>query len=134
MSSLADRVRLALTKRQISQAVLARETKLSTAYISQICNGVRTNMTEKTAEQIANVLGVGATWLIHGTGPMDKSISQKEKIANLAIQILKDEDSWFRTTLIEAILKLSPEQLAKVEAFVKTIAATAPIEQKKEEL
>lgn len=81
--SLAERVKLALDQRKISRRTASSMAGLGTGYLSMIINGHRTNITEKTAKAIAEVLHVRSTWLLTGDGPMTDDGELPETRENL---------------------------------------------------
>jgi transcriptional regulator with XRE-family HTH domain len=71
----AERLKMALEKKQISSHFLAKSASLSPSLVSQIILGKR-KMSYESAEKLAEVLGVPAIWLYKGEGEMESEGKQ----------------------------------------------------------
>lgn len=89
---LAERLKLALRAAELTQSLLAEKLSVSSAAVSQWLTGKK-EPSRETLRQVAEVLGVDASWLEYGTGA-----SPKENLDNKRKQY-RELTSWvFRPT------------------------------------
>lgn len=70
MSTLADRIKMALAFRRMSQADLAREIDIAQPSVNNWATGETKSLRAEVAVKAAKALGVRVEWLVFGSGPM----------------------------------------------------------------
>lgn len=95
MKTLADRVRVELSKKRVSQQWLAEQVGVSQQAIAKVVNGE--TRSPKNILEIANALGVNAHWLKTGEGLPDEQVvtklysEEKDELHNLRVDLLDAE-------------------------------------------
>ena len=71
MNTLAQRIQLAMSRKNLSQADLARVTGAARSSVTNWLNGRTQNLKGKNLVKAAVALGVTTDWLAYGIGEMD---------------------------------------------------------------
>nr|DAF67509.1 MAG TPA: Repressor protein CI [Caudoviricetes sp.] len=114
--SFSTRLQQAMDDKQIRPAELSRMTGIGEGAISQYRKGAY-KAGQRNLEKLATALGVSIQWLM-GMDSSDDSSADTNKTSPAEIdEGLLDEQ------LIDRLCRLSPEELAKVDAFVQGLLA-----------
>lgn len=73
MNTLAERLQLAMSRKNLSQADLARVTGAARSSVTNWLNGRTQNLKGKNLVRAAAALGVSTDWLAYGIGEIDTS-------------------------------------------------------------
>lgn len=79
MSTLSERVRLALNDSELSQSDLARRVGIAPASVNGWLSGSTKSLKAETANKAAKALGVNTLWLISGQGEMKPTANQNQQ-------------------------------------------------------
>ncbi len=71
---LNKRLRLLMEENNLSQADLAKKLNISSAYVSQLLSGTKTNISRKLGIAISNIFNVNYDWIKSGEGEMRNDI------------------------------------------------------------
>lgn len=93
MKTLKDRLALALEKRQMTQAELARATKTTEAAVSLWMNGTSKSMRSKALALAAAHLGCNMAWLANGSGVSGLGIDDVAAAQQQHLDSLSDQES-----------------------------------------
>lgn len=105
MKTLADRVRVELSKKRVSQQWLAEQVGVSQQAIAKVVNGE--TKSPKNILEIAGALGVDVHWLKTGKGSPDANV--------FAFTPEKDDDHALRVDLLDAELAAHSSGIINVE-------------------
>ena len=73
MNTLAERLKFAMSRKNLTQADLARVSGAARSSVTNWLNGRTQNLKGKNLVKISGVLGVSTDWLAYGTGEIDSS-------------------------------------------------------------
>ena len=104
---MKDRINLIIQKSNINKTKFAERLNVSTAYVSQMCSGVR-EPSDRTISDICREFGVNEVWLRTGEGEPDQKRTRQEEIVRFAVQTYKSDDE-FRKAFVAMLAKLDPE-------------------------
>ena len=104
---MKDRINLIIQKSNINKTKFAERLNVSTAYVSQMCSGVR-EPSDRTISDICREFGVNEVWLRTGEGEPDQKRTRQEEIMRFAVQTYKSDDE-FRKAFVAMLAKLDPE-------------------------
>ena len=79
MSTLSERVRLALNDSELSQSDLARRVGIAPASVNGGLSGSTKSLKAEPANKAAKALGVNTLWLISGQGEMKPTANQNQQ-------------------------------------------------------
>lgn len=119
MDKKNERITELRMKLNLTMEAFGERIGLSRQSISNIENG-RRSVTNRMVMAVCREFGVSEAWLEDGTGEMFKSATSEEKLLDLAVQLGIGES--FRKRLINALLRLSEDELARAEQFVNELA------------
>lgn len=91
------------------------------ATVSRIENGVN-NLTDQMVVSICREYGASKAWLRDGIGEMFVPITQNEKIARFAGELMKDETPEFRRQLVEILADLDDDGWEALACFAEKLA------------
>lgn len=80
-----------LDEAKCSKTVAAKKIGVSSAYLSQLCSGVR-NPSDRTISDICRVFGVDPIWLRTGVGEMFSPQSREEELAEIFAKVQIGDD------------------------------------------
>ena len=111
----ANRIREALQKSGLKQADVARLTGIPKSALSQYISGAFEPKQDRI-ELLARTFGVSEAWLMGYDTPDPATDTNKTSPAEIDEGLLDEQ-------IIERLCSLSPEELAKVDAFVQGLLA-----------
>lgn len=117
---MKDRITALRKDLGMSQAKFAEELSMTRTYISLVENGER-NLSARSINDICRLYGVNKDWLENGTGEMYAPKSREKELADMAYQIMHEEDD-FRKKLVETMLKLDEKQLEFLRNLANRLA------------
>ena len=91
------------------------------ATVSRIENGVN-NLSDQMVVSICREYGVSEEWLRDGIGEMFVPVTQNEKIARFAGELMKDETPEFRRQLVEILADLDDDGWEALACFAEKLA------------
>jgi transcriptional regulator with XRE-family HTH domain len=94
---------------------------VSRSAISKIEKNER-GLTDLMSASICREYGVSEEWLRDGIGEMIVPVTQNEKIARFAGELMKDETPEFRRQLVEILADLNDEQWDALADFAEKLA------------
>lgn len=106
----------------MTKTKFAEQLNVSTAFVSQICTGVR-DPSDRTISDICRVFSVSEAWLRDGIGEMFVSRTMNQELAMMANSLMSESDDSFRKRFIAALLEIPPELWPHVEQFISKLAA-----------
>lgn len=80
------------------------------------------NLTDQMALAICREYGVSEEWLRDGIGEMFVPVTQNEKIARFAGELMKDETPEFRRQLVEILADLDDDGWEALACFAEKLA------------
>ena len=89
--------------------------------LSNIENG-RNGISDRTILSICREYGVSEEWLRDGIGEMFVPVTQNEKIARFAGELMKDETPEFRRQLVEILADLDDDGWEALACFAEKLA------------
>ena len=110
---LNERINILIEKLNISKAKFAERLKISQAYVSQLCSGVR-DPSERTIQDICREFGCNEVWLRTGEGEPFKERTREEEIMRAAVQTVKGSNE-FRKALAYMWAQLDEEDWDNLE-------------------
>ena len=108
-----ERINILIEKLNISKAKFAERLKISQAYVSQLCSGVR-DPSERTIQDICREFGCNEVWLRTGEGEPFKERTREEEIMRAAVQTVKGSNE-FRKALAYMFAQMDEEDWANLE-------------------
>lgn len=91
------------------------------ATVSRIENGVN-NLSDQMVVSICREYGVSEEWLRDGIGEMFVPVTQNEKIARFAGELMKGETPEFRRQLVEILADLDDDGWEALACFAEKLA------------
>lgn len=104
---------------KISKTKFASQINVSSAFISQVCSGVRTP-SDRTISDICREFNVNEAWLRTGEGEMFVTQTRAEEIEGFIKEILQ-EDSDFRRRLVSVLARMTPDEWELLERKAREI-------------
>lgn len=108
-----ERIRDVRKDAKETQDLFASKLSISSNYVYMIEHGLR-EPSERTLKDICRIYNINETWLLTGEGNMHGEITREQRIANITAAIFED-DSDFRSALIDTIIGLDKDQLAVLQ-------------------
>ena len=102
----------------ITQAQLADALHVSKPTIEAYEYG-RTEITERSFNDICRIYNVNEEWLKEGTGPMYKPRSENEIIAQFVNDVMESKSDDFKKRLINALSQLDEDEWKVLEELAK---------------
>ena len=103
-----------------TQEVFSTKIGLSRNFIAQMETGAKVP-SDRTINDICREYEVNEDWLRYGVGEMFKPKTREDSIAELTIELLKDEPDSFRNRVVSALAKLSSDEWEVLEELVNDI-------------
>lgn len=122
MDTLSERLQYILKLKDISQGELARQSGLTTAYISQLVTGKRTNMTAKTATAMGAAIRINPDWILTGKGEIEIPEDRTTEIARITGTLLRTSPESFQARVITVLSQLSSEEWDVLEGIAVKLA------------
>lgn len=113
METINDRVVSLIDKLGIKKGEFAERVRITPAFVSQICSGVR-QPSDRTISDICREFGVNELWLLKGEGEPFKQLSRYEELSSFFGDLMKSEPD-VRHRLIAAIARCDIEELRMLE-------------------
>ena len=107
-----------LDEAKCSKTVAAEKIGISSAYLSQLCSGVR-NPSDRTISDICRVFGVDPIWLRTGVGEMFSPQSREEELAEIFARVQIGDDD--KSRLIRAMARMPDEAFPAFLQFVEQL-------------
>lgn len=107
-----------LDEAKCSKTVAAKKIGVSSAYLSQLCSGVR-NPSDRTISDICRVFGVDPIWLRTGVGEMFSPQSREEELAEIFAKVQIGDDD--KSRLIRAMARMPDEAFPAFLQFVEQL-------------
>lgn len=82
----------------------------------------KSGMSDRTLLAICREYGVSEEWLRDGIGEMFVPVTQNEKIARFAGELMKDETPEFRRQLVEILADLDDDDWEALACFAEKLA------------
>lgn len=118
ITTFANRLYYAMSLRNVTQAELARKTKIAEASISQYTTGKFTPRSDKVYI-IAQALDVAENWLLGFDVPMERKVG---KAVQNDFEIYIDKQT---KEMVEAFVELNPSDREMLIGFAKRLAGYA---------
>ena len=122
MDTLSERLQYILKLKDISQGELARQSGLTTAYISQLVTGKRTNMTVKTATAMGAAIRINPDWILTGKGEIEIPEDRTTEIARITGTLLRTSPESVQARVITVLSQLSSEEWDVLEGIAVKLA------------
>lgn len=104
---MKDRIILVISNSGLTKSKFAERLKITPAFLSQICSGVRTP-SDRTISDICREFRVDETWLRTGEGKMRADSTQRDQIEQFFNDVLTSAPDE-RSDCLAAMAKLPPE-------------------------
>lgn len=121
MNEINKRIADAIAAKGMKKSEVARQIKVSPAFISQLCSGAALP-SERTIIDIARVCGVNEIWLRSGEGEMFQAMTENEELAAYLGDVMHDEPESFRRRLTLEMKNWTPEVWQMLEDICKRLA------------
>lgn len=123
MNEINKRIADAIATKGIKKSEVARQIKVSPAFISQLCSGAALP-SERTIIDIARVCGVNEIWLRTGEGEMFQAMTENEELAAYAGDVLAAAPEDIRKRFLAAQARWTPEMWAVFAKIVDSFTET----------
>lgn len=120
MEKMNERIVELIDALHIKKADFAERIRVSQAYVSQMCSGVRMP-SDRTISDICREFNVNELWLRTGEGNMLRERSRNDELAAFFGDLLKSEPD-FRHRLISVLSRLSVEEWELLEKKARELA------------
>lgn len=114
------RNRVGQNGKKMTQDEFASRLNLSRSFINQIEVGAK-NPSDRTILDICREFNVNEEWLRTGEGEMFIPKTREDAIADLTLELLKDEPDSFRNRVVSALAKMSVEEWKVLEKMFDDI-------------
>ena len=114
-----ERFLFVLSEFGYSKSKAAEELRVSPAYVSQLCSGVR-DPSDRTISDICRIFDIQEDWLRHGLEPMRAAKSKEEEIAELVGSALTGSND-FKHAVIRMICSRSDDELKALENALRAV-------------
>lgn len=123
MNEINKRIADAIATKGIKKSEVARQIKVSPAFISQLCSGAALP-SERTIIDIARVCGVNEIWLRTGEGEMFQAMTENEELAAYAGDVLAAAPEDIRKRFLAVQARWTPEMWAVFAKIVDSFTET----------
>lgn len=123
MNEINKRIADAIATKGIKKSEVARQIKVSPAFISQLCSGAALP-SERTIIDIARVCGVNEIWLRTGEGEMFQAMTENEELSAYAGDVLAAAPDDIRKRFLAAQAKWTPDVWAVFAKIVDSFTET----------
>lgn len=123
MNEINKRIADAITTKNIKKSEVARQVKVSPAFISQLCSGAALP-SDRTIIDIARVCGVNEIWLRTGEGEMFQAMTENEELSAYAGDVLAAAPDDIRKRFLAAQAKWTPDMWAVFAKIVDSFTET----------
>lgn len=123
MNEINKRIADAIATKGIKKSEVARQIKVSPAFISQLCSGAALP-SERTIIDIARVCGVNEIWLRTGEGEMFQAMTENEELSAYAGDVLAAAPDDIRKRFLAAQAKWTPDMWAVFAKIVDSFTET----------
>ena len=119
VARLQDRLKEALSKRNVKPIGLSEKLDISRGTISRYLSGETAPKADRL-HQICSVLNVSEAWMLGYDVPMERTTEQKknDSIVRFVAQMRKDNDFY---DVVSDLADLQPEEYAVVKAMISTL-------------
>lgn len=123
MNEINKRIADAIAAKGIKKSEVARQVKVSPAFISQLCSGAALP-SDRTIIDIARVCGVNEIWLRTGEGDMFQAMTENEELSAYAGDVLAAAPDDIRKRFLAAQAKWTPDMWAVFAKIVDSFTET----------
>lgn len=123
MNEINKRIADAIAAKGIKKSEVARQVKVSPAFISQLCSGAALP-SDRTIIDIARVCGVNEIWLRTGEGEMFQAMTENEELSAYAGDVLAAAPDDIRKRFLAAQAKWTPDMWAVFAKIVDSFTET----------
>lgn len=102
----------------LNQQEFASRLEIGRSSIANYEAGTR-EPTSSVISLICQIWNVNRDWLVYGTGKMFIDTSEYDDIRNMVETLLADESADLKRRLVSAVLRLSPDQIARAVDWIK---------------
>lgn len=127
---MKDRINLVIRDSALTKSKFAERLKITPAFLSQICSGVRTP-SDRTISDICREFRVNETWLRTGEGKMRIDSSQRDRLEHFFADVLTTVPDK-RSAFLASLDALPPEFWDVIADWAEVYVANL-LEQKKED-
>ena len=120
MQTIGERISIVINRSRMNKTRFAERLNVSTAYISQICNGARIP-SDRTIADICREFNVSEAWLRDGVGDIEVKRTMNQELALMVNDLMTEADESFRKRFVAALLELPPEFWPELENFLKNL-------------
>ena len=120
MSTIGERIALIIKEKRITKLKFAADVGISSGNVTMLCQD-KVRPSSPTIKSICRAYNVNETWLTTGSGEMFNVSTEVEELAFLMGVVLNDDRTPFRRKLLKTILELPPEDIDKIEAYVRKL-------------
>ena len=110
---MKDRINLLIQLLEITKTKFAERLNVSSAYVSQLCSGVR-EPSDRTISDICREFGVNEVWLRTGEGEPFQQRTREEEIMRSTVQTIKGSNE-FRKQMAWMFSQLDEEDWQNLE-------------------
>lgn len=122
METISTRIMQVVEANGGNKSEFARRLNVTPAYISKLCKNADSVPSDRTIDDICREFNVNEHWLRTGEGEMFVKLSRGEEISAFIGDILSGEPD-FRSRLIAALARLTPDQWKQLEGIADTLIA-----------
>lgn len=115
MCSLYERIELLCKTKNMNVTTMCREAIVSRGALSDLRNGRTNKLSTETLSKIANYFDVSVDYLLNGTNEVNEIIGQEKSPS--------PEEDELDKTLVDLLIKLTPEEAAQAVNFVRYLIA-----------
>lgn len=122
METISTRIMQVVEANGGNKSEFARRLNVTPAYISKLCKNADSVPSDRTISDICHEFNVNERWLRTGEGEMFVKLSRSQEISAFMGDILSGEPD-FRSRLIAALARLTPDQWKQLEGIADTLIA-----------
>lgn len=113
---MKDRIAYIIKEKNITKTKFAETLNVSSAFVSQICSGVR-EPSDRTLNDICTKFGVNPVWLRTGVGEPFTPLSRSQELAAIFAAVQVGDDA--KSRLIKAMARMPDEAFPKFLEFLE---------------
>lgn len=113
---MQKRINFLIQNLNISKTKFAERLNISSAFVSQMCSGVR-EPSDRTIQDICREFGCNEVWLRTGEGEPFRQESRQEQIMRFAVQTVKGSNE-FRKALVAMLATLDDSEWDGLERLL----------------
>lgn len=115
---MKDRIAQIIEEKKITKTKFAETLNVSSAFVSQICSGVR-EPSERTLNDICTKFGVNPVWLRTGVGEPFTPVSRSEELAAIFEKVEVGDDA--KSRLIRAMARMPDEAFPAFLQYIEDL-------------